>query len=76
MHWTTNLTRAVSTFTFRMRCCTHRPSGLNKLPAHGRDARLSTSCLDDENYIMRMAEVYFDLNPHLRVCMKCAAEMK
>ncbi len=38
-----------------------RPRGLKKLPARGRGARLSVSPPDDENDVMRTAEVYFGL---------------
>ncbi len=41
-----------------------------KLPAHGQGAWLSASHLDDENDIVRTAEVYFCLKPHLRVCAR------
>ncbi len=34
------------------------------------------SHLDEKNYIIRMVRVYFGLNSHLRLCVKCSAEVK
>ncbi len=54
---------------------------IKKLPALGQGARLSASPLDDDKLhkdgaLTAEIGLYFGLNPHLRVCVKCGAEVK